>query len=94
MIKRGAIFCIILLLLAGFIISPAIGSIIEADESENITLYFWDLTGKKPVKKEIDFTDNNWNKLSAEIQEIRSTSTSIEESLNAQFTLFKQYGLI
>jgi len=92
--KRGAIFCVILLLLAGFIISPAIGSFIKTDESEHITLYFWDLTGKKPLKKEIDFTDNNWNKLSAEIQEIRATSSSIEESLNAQFTLFKQYGLI
>ncbi len=94
MIKRGVIFCIILLLLAGFTISPAIGSIFEAEHSEQVTLYFWDLTGKKPVKKVIEVTDDNWKTLCNEIQEIRTTSTSIEESLNAQFVLFKQYGLI
>jgi hypothetical protein len=94
MIKRGVMFCIIVLLLAGLTISPALGSIIEADDSENITVYFWDLTGIKPVKKVIEFTDYQWNSLRNQIKEIRISSSSIEESLNAQFALFKQYGLV
>jgi len=51
MIKRGFIFCLIILLLTGSIVSPAIGSITEAGDSEHISVYFWDLTGKKPLKK-------------------------------------------
>jgi hypothetical protein len=94
MIKRGFIFCIIVLLFTGFTVSPAIGSIIEAGNSENITIYFWDLTGKKPVKKVIEFTDNEWKNLRNELREIRTISSNIQESLNAQFILFKQYGLI
>ena len=94
MMKRGVIFCIIVLLLAGFTISPAIGSIIEADNSEKISVYFWDLTGEKPIKKVVEFTDYQWKNLRYQIDEIRTTSSSIEESLNTQFVLFKQYGLI
>lgn len=94
MMKRGVIFCIIVLLLAGFTISPAIGSIIEADNSGKISVYFWDLTGKKPIKKVVEFTDYQWESLRNQIDEIRTTSSSIEESLNTQFVLFKQYGLI
>ena len=94
MIKRGVILCIILLLLTGLTISPAIGSIIEAVGQEHKTVYFWDLTGKKPVKKVIEFTDYEWNNLRNQIKEIRTTSSSIEESFNAQFALIKQYDLI
>jgi len=94
MIKRGVLFCIIVLLLAGLTISPAIGSIIEAGDPEHVTVYFWDLTGKKPVKKVIVFTDYEWNSLRSQMKVIRTTSSSIEESFNAQFALLKQYDLI
>jgi len=87
-------FCIIVLLLAGLTISPALGSIIGADDSNNVTVYFWDLTGKRPVKKVIEFTDTQWDSLRNQLNDIRTESTSIEESLNSQFTLFKQYGFI
>ena len=94
MIKRGVTFCVIILLLAGLTISPVIGSIIEADGSEHVKVYFWDLTGKKPIKKVIEFDDVNWNNLCSKLREIRASSSTIEESLNAQFALFKEYGLI
>jgi hypothetical protein len=94
MIKRGVIICVIILLLTGLTISPAFGSITEADNSENVTIYFWDLTGKKSVTKVIEFTDNEWESLCNELREIRTTSSNIQDSLNAQFILFKQYGLI
>ncbi|MDH7507589.1 MAG: hypothetical protein QHH15_07410 [Candidatus Thermoplasmatota archaeon] len=84
----------IILLLTGLTISPAIGSIIEASDSQNITIYFWDLTGEKPVKKEIEFTNYQWNVFNNQIKDIKTTSSSIEESLNAQFSLFKEYGLV
>ncbi len=93
MMKRGAEFCIIVLLLAGLTISPALGSIIEADES-NVNVYFWDLTGKRPIKKVIEFTDTQWNNLRNQLSKIKAESQSIEESLNSQFVLFKQYGFI
>jgi hypothetical protein len=92
--KRGVVLCVIILLLAGLTISPAIGSIIEATDSDKTTIYFWDLTGKKPIRKVIEFSDYQWTSLSYKLTEIKTNSISIEESLNAQFALFKQYGLI
>lgn len=94
MIKRGIIFCIIILLLTGLTVSPGLGSIIEANDSEHVSVYFWDLTGEKPVKKVLQFTNYQWTSLNNKIKEIKTTSSSVEKSLNAQFALFKQYGLI
>jgi len=42
----------------------------------------------------IEFKGDDWENLCNELREIKSTSSSIEESLNSQFTLLKQYGLI
>ena len=95
--KGGAILCIILLLFAGLSISPAVGGILKAagtGEDENVKVTFWDCTNKVPVKQVLDLTESEYNDIKVKLREIRKTSNSIEESLNAQFTIFKQYGLI
>ena len=94
MMKKGATFCIIILLFAGLTIPQTLGSIIDASQSEQVEVYFWDLTGVKPEKKVLEFTDYQWYNLKSQLQEIRAYSPTIEESFNTQFALFKQYGLI
>jgi len=93
--KWGGIFCIITLLFAGLSIPPAVGSIFDADdthEGDTISIYFWDCTGKRPTKQIIELSENKWNNLKEQISEVRKTSKSFEESFNAQFTIFKQFG--
>ncbi|MDH7517107.1 MAG: hypothetical protein QHH19_02010 [Candidatus Thermoplasmatota archaeon] len=92
--RRGLEICIALLLFAGLIITPAIGSVAEVSDTNKITVYFWDLTGDRAVKKVLEFTQSDWADFKNQIREIRTTSTSIEESLNAQFALFKERGII
>ena len=95
--KGGAIFCIIILLFAGLSISPAVGSILEArdtGEGESVTVSFWDCTEKRPVKKVLNLAESELNDIRIQLREIRKTSKSIEESFNAQFTIFKEHGLI
>ena len=93
--KLGGIICIIILLFAGLSIPPAVGSIIEAanfDEGENVSVYFWDCTGKRPVKQIVELAESEWEDLKNQLKEVRKTSTSFEESFNAQCDLYNQYG--
>jgi hypothetical protein len=103
--KGGAICILVILLLVGLTITPAIGGMLEADakgktknlsdnDGDTIVVYFWDCTGKKPVKKVLTLTETEWNNLRDQLRTIRTTSDSIEESFDAQFTLFKQYSII
>lgn len=92
--RRGLEICIALLLFVVLAITPALGSIAEASDTNKVTVYFWDLTGKRPVKKVLEFTQSEWTDFKNQVKEIRTTSTSIEESLNAQFALFKERGII
>jgi hypothetical protein len=95
--KWGGIICVIILLITGFSITPAVGSIIEAaitEEGENVTIYFLDCTGKRPVRKNIETTESKWKSIKQELREIRKTSVTFEESFNAQINVFKQYGFI
>ncbi|KYK32903.1 MAG: hypothetical protein AYK22_06890 [Thermoplasmatales archaeon SG8-52-3] len=93
--KWGVILCIIILLFAGLSIPPALGSVVKTDEAEqgeNISVYFWDCTGKRPIKQIIELTETEWDDLREQLREIRKTSVSFEESFNAQFEIFNQYG--
>jgi len=100
--RRVGILCIVVLLFVGFLITPAIGSNFEAggtnyqalDAGDKVIVYFWDCTGKRPVKTVLEFTESEWYDLRVTLREIRATSDSIEESFNAQFEVFKDYGLI
>jgi hypothetical protein len=93
--KLGGIFCIIILLFAGLLVPPAIGSIVEAvdfEEGEYVTVYFWDCTGKRPVKQGLELLKSDWEELKNKLNEVRATSASFEELFNAQGELYKQYG--
>jgi hypothetical protein len=92
--RRGIEICIAVLLFVGLAITPALGSIAEASDTNKVSVYFWDLTSKRPEKKVLEFTQSDWTAFKNQIKEIRATSTSIEESLNAQFALFKERGII
>ena len=99
----GVILCTTILFV-GFVISPAAGGIFEADalkqnlnvqnNEETITVYFLDFTEKRPVEKSIDMTTTEWDLLKSEIREIRTTSTTIEESINGQLDIFYEYDLV
>lgn len=99
---RGGIVLGLVLLFVGMIISPATGGIIEAsepvyrplNEDESVSVYFWDITGRIPEKQVIEMTESEWTILQEEIINIKTTSVSLEQSLNAQFDLFKEYGFI
>jgi hypothetical protein len=92
--RRDIEICIALLLFVGLAITPALGSIAEACTTDKVTVYFWDITGKRPEKKVLEFTQSDWTAFKNQVREIRATSTSMEESLNAQFALFKEKGII
>lgn len=102
--QRGGIICVIMLLLVGFVITPAMGSInFEAGEKPNyepltdgetVTVHFYDISKKPIEKKVVEFTETEWNNFKEELREIRTTRDSIEENFNAQFVVFKDYGLI
>jgi len=92
--KSGMKICLVILLIAGLIIPTAAESIIQAADTEKVAVYLWDLTGKKPVRKMLEYTESKWTDLKNQLKTIRTTSDSIEESFNAQFALFKEYGII
>jgi len=92
--RRGFEICIAVLLFVGLIITPAIGCVAEASDTNKVAVYFWDLTGDRAVKKVLEFTQSDWAAFKNKVKEIRTTSTSIEESFNAQFALFKERGII
>ena len=93
--KWGGIFCIILLLFAGFSIPPAVGSIVEAvepEEGESVTVFFWDNTGIRPVKQEIEMLKSDWKELNEKLNNVKSECGSFKELFNAQSKLYNDYG--
>ena len=93
--KWGGIICIIILLFAGLSIPPAVGSVVEAvetNEGETVTVFFWDNTGKIPVKQEIDILKSDWEELKDKLDDIRKESSSFKELFNAQSKLYNDYG--
>lgn len=67
---------------------------VKGTVSDTVTVYFWDCTGKRSVKTVLEFTESEWYDLRVTLREIRASTDSIEESFNAQFEVFKDYGLI
>lgn len=97
---RGGITLGIILLFVGFSFSPATGSIIEADDNqiytqeEKIQVHFYDTTGFGPTKQIIELTETEWLELRLELREIRASSNTMEELLDNQVKIFKQYDLV
>lgn len=104
--RWGGTICVALLLFAGLVVTPAMGSMYEAGVQKNLALLepkftedvvsveFIDFTGKKPVKNIFEIPESEWNTFREKLREVRSSSSSIEESMNAQFTIFKEYNFI
>jgi len=98
---RGGLVLIIILLFAGLAISPATGEIIRAGRTSEkqtneyvVHYFFWDFTGNKPVKQTIDFKKSEWKLFSQKLDDIKTEGVSLEESINAQFEVYKEYNLI
>ena len=97
---RGGITLGIILLFVGLSFSPATGSILEADDNqiftqeEKIQVYFYDTTGVGPKKQIIEMTEAEWLELRLELREIRASSNTMEELLDNQIEIFKQYDLV
>lgn len=97
---RGGITLGIILLFVGLSFSPATGSILEADDNqistqeEKIQVYFWDTTGVRTTKQIIELTEAEWLELRLELREIRASSNTMEELLDNQIEIFKQYDLV
>jgi hypothetical protein len=94
--RKGGIVCIILLLFVGFSITPAMGGILKANvkTEELVTIDFFDSTGSITVKTSMDLPKSEWIALQNELKTIKKSSTSIEESISSQITVFKKYNLI
>ena len=93
--KWGGIICIIILLFAGLSVPPAIGSVVEAvdtQEGDTLTVDFWDCTGKWPIKQQLELLESDWEELKDKLDEVTKTSGSFKELFNAQRDLYKKYG--
>ena len=93
---KGGIFYLVLLLVAGLCITPALGSIYQADyqkkSSENLeklTVEFVDCTGPVPVKKQVSMLPTQYNELVTELHRISGLGLSMKETIVTQFRLFQ-----
>ena len=105
--KTRGTSCVVVLLFVGLIISPTMGCTFKADITQEtaaryylaemeelVTVDFLDYTGITPVKNVLKLPESEWTALRNELRTIRTSSESIEESLNAQLMFFKEYNLI
>jgi hypothetical protein len=101
--NMGKIMCLTVLLVAGLMVTPAIGSMSNADHknitsqyvnTESITLDFIDSTGAVPVKKEITLSKAEWNSITTELQAISASGTSMKETFAAQLMVFQKHHLV
>lgn len=105
--KKGGIICIVMLLFVGLTITPAMGSILKADNTSNtkigdksvetdelVTIEFFDCTGIIPVKKIVEIPETELIILHEKLREIRESATTMEESWNAQLSVLKEHNLI
>ena len=91
------------LLIAGLMVTPAIGSTSNAGHrnitsqyvnTESIALDFIDSTGAVPIKKEITISKEEWTSICNELQEISTSGTSMKETFSAQLTVFQKHHLV
>ena len=99
--NRGVIVCLTVLLIAGLLVTPAIGSTQKASPQQitqknnlgMVTLNFFDCTGAVPIKKEITIPRAEWIAIRNELQAI-STSGTMKETLQSQITILQSHHLI
>jgi len=102
--KMGGTICVVVLLFVGLTISPAMGCTFKADITQEtaaryylaemeelVTVDFLDYTGITPVKNVLKLPESEWTALRNELRTIKTSSESIEESLNEQKLLGSAY---
>lgn len=105
--KNGGFVCIILLLFVGLSITPAMGSLYDADATINnstvkkindvnepINVEFIDYTAEIPIKKEISLSEYKLHQIRNELKEIIKTDSNERDSWNAQIKVLKEHNLI
>jgi len=97
---RGGIVFGIVLLFVGLSLSPATGSILEANDNqmmqqeETIEVHFWDITGHKPTKQILELTETEWSDLRLELRKARASCYTMQEKMENQIEIFKDYELV
>ncbi|MEM0467141.1 MAG: hypothetical protein QXX20_06050 [Candidatus Thermoplasmatota archaeon] len=103
--KKGGFFAISILLMICLSATPVIGSIRQVNQQELFqteqhsqqsvkTITFFDCTGSRTQKKEIQIPESELESLKNELRTIRTTSNSPEESIKKQLTVFQKYHFI
>lgn len=105
--KYGGFVYMVVLLIVGLSLTPAMGSMYKADEKietvipneldqiENyVTVEFFDYTGDVAVKKSIQLPESKWEYIRGQLKDINELSSSVEESWNAQLKILKEYDFI
>jgi hypothetical protein len=99
----GKIVYLIVLLVAGLMVTPALGSMQKASHRitasqytsiGTVTLDFVDCTGAVPVKKEITIPKTEWIAIRNELQAISTSSASMEETLQNQLSVLQKHNLV
>ncbi len=99
---RGGIFYLMVLLMAGLMITPVLGSINQATNlnkspvknTETITMDFVDFTGSIPKKKEITISITEWMTIASELHKITKTGMSLKKIITAQNKLLQKHNLL
>ncbi len=99
---RGGIIYVVLLLVVGLTITPALGSTYQAanliksqtQNTETITIEFIDCTGSIPVKKELTFSKTEWNVLKQDLRRTAKSEASLKETFASQLLVLQKHGLV
>ena len=93
--KKGGIVGFIVLLLIGMVTVPVLGGSMEADAVDDVvTIDVIDNIGGKPVKMEFSLSAAEWMALRSELRELRTADIPMGVSLEAQFAVLHEYGLV
>lgn len=99
---RGGIFYLIVLLVAGLMITPVLGSTNQAanlikpqiKNTDTITVEFVDFTGPMPVKKEVTILKTEWMTITSELHKITKSGMSLKGIITAQCNLLQKHSLL
>jgi hypothetical protein len=100
--KGDKIFYLAMLLVGSLMITPALGSMYQADHPmkitsknpELITVDFVDCTSTIPVKKQIAMPKKEWISMNNELHAIASSGISMKETFAAQIGVFQNHQLL
>lgn len=90
------------LLVVGLTLTPALGSTYQAaiqiksqtQDNNTITIEFVDFTGSIPIKKEIIFSETEWDVLRQELQKSAKSEASMKETFASQLLVLQKHGLV